>query len=100
MSADLFGSFAESTCAALVLSSNTLVGVGCDFYLSNFFYPLLLIAFGIVICLLTTMIAIFCSSVSKLSEVETALKIQLFVSTIVLVGIIYLTAILTYPTKF
>lgn len=31
MSADLFGSFAESTCAALVLSSTNLVGVtrGC-----------------------------------------------------------------------
>ena len=31
MSADLFGSFAESTCASLVLSCNTLVGAGCDF---------------------------------------------------------------------
>ena len=100
MSADLFGSFAESTCASLVLSCNTLVGAGCDFELSNFFYPLLLIAFGIIICLLTTMIAIFCSSVNQLSEVETALKIQLFVSTIILVGIIYLTAILTYPSSF
>ena len=100
MSADLFGSFAESTCAALVLSCNTLVGVGCDFELSNFFYPLLLIAFGIIVCMFTTMIAIFCSSVNKLSEVETALKIQLFVSTIVLIGVIYLTSVLTYPTNF
>lgn len=30
MSADLFGSFAESTCAALVISSTALIGKGDD----------------------------------------------------------------------
>lgn len=64
MSADLFGSFAESTCAALVISCNTLVGTGCDFYLSNLFYPLLLIAFGIIICLIVSIVAI-CTKVEK-----------------------------------
>jgi inorganic pyrophosphatase len=63
MSADLFGSFAESTCAALVISCNTLVGTGCDFHISNLFYPLLLIAFGIVVCLLVSVIAISCTNV-------------------------------------
>ena len=100
MSADLFGSFAESTCASLVLSCNTLVGTGCDFYISNFFYPLLLIAFGIVICLLVSIIAIFCSSVNEYDQIETALKIQLIASTIILIGIIYLTAVLVYPSNF
>lgn len=58
MSADLFGSFAESTCAALVISSDTLVGSGsCSFFISNLFYPLLLIAFGIVICILVSLLA-------------------------------------------
>lgn len=100
MSADLFGSFAESTCAALVLSCNTLVGVGCDFYISNFFYPLMLIAFGIVVCLLVSTLAIFCMSVDQYSKIEMTLKVQLIVSTVVLIGIIYLTAILTYPSAF
>jgi inorganic pyrophosphatase len=60
MSADLFGSFAESTCAALVLSCNTLVGTGgCNFYISNFFYPLILIALGIIVCLLVSTLAIW-----------------------------------------
>lgn len=39
MSADLFGSFAESTCAVLVISSNTLMASGCDFFISNFLPP-------------------------------------------------------------
>ena len=100
MSADLFGSFAESTCAALVLSCNVLVGTGCDFYLSNFFYPLLLIAFGIVVCLLVSIIAIFCMKAPDLPAVELVLKVQLIVSTIILIGIIYLTAVITYPANF
>jgi H+-translocating diphosphatase len=49
MSADLFGSFAESTCAALVVSSTTLSASNCPYALSNLMYPLLLIAFGILV---------------------------------------------------
>jgi inorganic pyrophosphatase len=65
MSADLFGSFAESTCAALVICCNTLVAPGCDYYISNFFYPLTLIAFGIVVCLIVSIIAIWCTTVDQ-----------------------------------
>lgn len=56
MSADLFGSFAESTCAALVLSSSSLVAKSdaCPFEISNFMYPLLLIALGILICIVVS----------------------------------------------
>ena len=64
MSADLFGSFAESTCAALVVSCDSLVGIGnCAYHLSNLFYPLMMIAFGIVICLLVSIIATSCMTV-------------------------------------
>ena len=59
MSADLFGSFAESTCAALVISSDTLYGTlsstqPCYQYLSVLLYPLLLIAVGIIVCILVS----------------------------------------------
>lgn len=63
MSADLFGSFAESTCASLVISSTTLralsstPGVVCDFYIANLMYPLVLIAFGIVLCILVSVLS-------------------------------------------
>ena len=100
MSADLFGSFAESTCAALVLSCNTLVAPGCDYYLSNFFYPLTLIALGIVVCLFVSMIAIWCTTVDQEEKIESTLKVQLVVSTVILVGIIYLASILSYPSNF
>jgi len=62
MSADLFGSFAESTCAALVISSDTLSGYNgeasvslvCNQYLSVLMFPLVLIAIGIIVCLLVS----------------------------------------------
>lgn len=54
MGSDLFGSLAESTVAALVISANSPT-----FYYqpSALYYPLLLSAFGIIVCLLTTLTA-------------------------------------------
>lgn len=59
MSADLFGSFAESTCAALVISSTSLIGTGngCERYIVNLMYPLVLIAIGIFLCIFVSMIS-------------------------------------------
>jgi len=50
MGSDLFGSFAESTVAALVVSGQSpeLIKNG------YFFYPLIISASGIIICLITT----------------------------------------------
>lgn len=54
MGADLFGSFAESTCAALVVSS-----VSPSFYYNPnaFYYPLFISAVGIVVCIFVSMLA-------------------------------------------
>lgn len=64
MSADLFGSFAESTCAALVISSTTLhatsltdVTISCNYYIANLMYPLNIMAFGIILCILISVLA-------------------------------------------
>lgn len=58
MSADLFGSFAESTCAALVISSTTLQATGCQgVSIANLMYPLNLMAFGILLCILISILA-------------------------------------------
>ena len=104
MSADLFGSFAESTCASLVISSNTLRGIGsadpCNYYISNLMYPLILIAFGIFLCILVSVLATNIMRVETLDKIERTLKVQLVLSTILLVGVIYLAAYLTYPDKF
>jgi len=64
MGSDLFGSFAESTCAALVVSGSSLKVVGeTDVYLDNLFYPLLVTAFGIIVCLFTSIVALYWSKV-------------------------------------
>lgn len=65
MSADLFGSFAESTCAALVMSSTTLIGSasGCEYMISNLMYPLILIALGIFFCIFVSILSTHCMKV-------------------------------------
>ena len=101
MSADLFGSFAESTCAALVISSTSLLGEGdCRFYIANLMYPLILIAFGILMCIFVSILSTHIMRVETLDRVERTLKIQLILSTILLLGVIYLAAHLTFPEKF
>lgn len=71
MSADLFGSFAESTCAALVMSSTTLIASasGCNYSLSNLMYPLVLIAIGIFVCILVSTLATHCTNIKNLPQV-------------------------------
>jgi len=102
MSADLFGSFAESTCAALVISSSTLIGNSgsCNYELSNFMYPLMIIALGIFFCIFVSMLATHCMKVDSLDKVENTLKVQLIASTIILVGVLYLASWMTYPGSF
>ena len=71
MSADLFGSFAESTCAALVMSSTTLIASssGCQYGISNLMYPLMIIAFGIFLCILVSILSTHIQKVEELEDV-------------------------------
>lgn len=102
MSADLFGSFAESTCAALVLSSTNLIGLdtSCTFHIANSMFPLTLIAFGIFLCIFVSALSTDCLNVNTLEKVEKNLKFQLILSTVLLLGIIALVAYISYPTEF
>lgn len=75
MSADLFGSFAEATCAALVISSTTLIALHdnpdepCQFYIANLMYPLILIAIGIVLCILVSVLSTHIMRVETLDKI-------------------------------
>ena len=106
MGADLFGSFAESTCAALVISSNTLFAANADgvhaadIHLQNLMFPLVLVAFGIVVCILTSIIGVYVNNVDYESKIESALKYQIIISTVLLAGAIYGAAIISYPQNF
>lgn len=87
MGSDLFGSFAESTCAALVLVA------GADKLLTasiqSLYFPLLISAGGIVACLFTSIFGIFIYKVDRLNKIEKALNLQLMVSTILMLAILY-----------
>lgn len=74
MSADLFGSFAESTCASLVISSTTLQGLhdgpeACHYYIANLMYPLVLIALGIFLCILVSVLSTHIMRVETLDKI-------------------------------
>lgn len=80
MGADLFGSFAESTCAALVISSVSTLGT--EHVYVAMCYPLLISAVGILVCLITTLIATDLKPARGIHEIESTLKMQLVISTV------------------
>jgi inorganic pyrophosphatase len=87
MGSDLFGSFAEATCAALVVaaSSREIVAGG----LPAICFPLYISSAGIVMCMLTSFVATNLNPVTDEASVERVLKIQLFVSTLLMTIVMY-----------
>merc|ERR1711871_358189 len=82
MGSDLFGSFVEALCVALVISvfSSELASVGIVFFM----FPLLVSAAGIVVCMLTSFVATHVQTVAAHKDVEGVLKVQLFVSALLM----------------
>merc|ERR1711939_708569 len=85
MGSDLFGSFAEGTCAAMVIlasASNTIYWTGDSMYAmaSNFnamCFPLAITASGLLVSYLVSLLATHFSNVKTTADVEPALKGQL-----------------------
>ena len=71
MGADLFGSFAESTSATLVVAS-TISAFKYNEALNQdgapMYYPIFISAFGIIVCLVTSLIAT-CSKVDEIPKI-------------------------------
>ena len=82
MGSDLFGSLAESTCAALVVSSVSSLGTQHNWVAMS--YPMLITASGIVVSLFVTFIATDLKPARLVEEIETTLKNQLIISTILM----------------
>ena len=80
MGADLFGSLAESTCAALIVSSGSRNMVNTP---EAIYFPLVVTAIGIVASFICQWFAYI-----KTDKVELQLKIQLWVSTILMSAMI------------
>lgn len=79
MGSDLFGSFGEASCAALVIAAGS-ADLAASF--TAMMYPLLITAAGIIVCMGTALIAATNSGVKRADDIEPALKRQLLVSTI------------------
>jgi len=96
MGSDLFGSFAEATCAALVLGSSIGLSGGWDAMV----FPVAVSAVGIFVCLLCSFIATDIKPVKSEADVESALKLQLISTTILMIPAVYFAAITFLPEEF
>lgn len=97
MGSDLFGSLAESTCAALLVSatSEEIITKGA------YFYPLLITAVGIVICIFTAQIAFFStSSIKKYEDLEKIISRQMWISSALLLPAIYVISTIMLPESY
>jgi H+-translocating diphosphatase len=95
MGSDLFGSFAESTCAALVVSGQSaeLVQGG------NYLFPLLVTAGGILVCLATSVVATHIMTVTEKPHIERTLRWQLIISSVLLTPLIILLSLYCLPDE-
>jgi inorganic pyrophosphatase len=96
MGADLFGSFAEATCAALVIGSSIGVSGGWDAMM----FPLIVSAVGIFVCLICSFIATDIRPVKSEGGVEMALKLQLISTTVLMIPAVYGAAEFYLPENF
>jgi len=98
MGADLFGSFAESTCAALVIgtTSKDLVAAGWGAVL----FPVSISSVGVLVCLACSFLATDVKPVQGFKDVEPALKLQLISTTALAVPAVFACAAFLLPESF
>ena len=97
MGSDLFGSFAESTCAALVVVANTPDLIKNP---ETLYYPLIVSAVGIIACFFTSLYGFYCYKVDRLDKIESALKIQLLLSTVLVLILLFFASMHTLPATW
>lgn len=88
MGSDLFGSFGESSCAALVIAATSAELTSNYLYMM---YPLLITATGILVCIGCSLLAAVNPPVHRQEDIEPCLKKQLLYSTslatVVMIGL-------------
>lgn len=97
MGADLFGSFAESTCAALVLAASS---PGLRDSWSALMYPILISSSGIAVGILTLLLQGSMYKVKEMGDVEKALKGVLVISTVLMTPVVIALSYLCLPPVF
>lgn len=98
MGSDLFGSFGEATCAALVIAaqSQDLVGAGWD----TLIFPLYISSVGILVCMATSFVATDFRPVRNEASIEEVLKTQLTLSTVGMTVAMYPVCAVFMPSEF
>ncbi len=96
MGADLFGSFAEATCAALIISSTS---PDLNSHWASLIFPLLISAVGIFGGIITATIPM-CKPVLNELAVEKTLKNQLVYSTLLTTPLLAFISFMFLPSKF
>ena len=96
MGSDLFGSFAESTCAALVVMANTPSLAQGNVLL----FPLLISAAGIIACFFTSIYGIYIHRVDEVEKIESALKVQLLISTVLVLILLFFVSFYSLPPEW
>lgn len=96
MGSDLFGSFAEATCAALVIGTS----IGSDGDWDAMMFPVVVSAVGVFVCLIASFIATDLKPVTGEAQIEQALKTQLIATTILMVPAVYAVAVNILPSSF
>ncbi|KAK6915664.1 LOW QUALITY PROTEIN: Pyrophosphate-energised proton pump [Dillenia turbinata] len=98
MGSDLFGSYAESSCAALFVASISSFGISHDYTAMS--YPLIISSMGIVVCLITTLFATDMFEIKNVAEIEPSLKRQLLISTVLMTAGIAMVSFFALPSDF
>jgi H+-translocating diphosphatase len=99
MGADLFGSFAESTCAALVFISSTPGLIKPSGGLALYF-PLMLSGLSLLACIASSAYGVYVYRVDEISKIEQALKLQLSISTIITLALLPISVFTTLPNNW
>jgi len=97
MGADLFGSFAEASCAAMVVSAQSY---DLYAYRTAMAFPLVLIGSGIFVSLATSFVATHFIKVRSSNDVEASLKRQLVVSTVLMTIVTAAICLTFFPKEF
>lgn len=97
MGSDLFGSFGEASCAALVVAASS-AELTASF--TSMMYPLLITAVGVLVCIVVATIGATNSGVRRSQDIEPALKRQLLLSTICATVVLLFITELALPPQF
>ncbi|KAI9117505.1 hypothetical protein K1719_011671 [Acacia pycnantha] len=98
MGSDIFGSYAESSCAALFFASISSFGVNHEF--TAMLFPLIISSVGIIICLVTILFTTHLFEIRTVNQIKPALRTQLIISTVLMTFGVFFACSFALPSSF